>query len=266
MIEKEAAMEYSLDLDSLPSYMFSSYRYFDEHEKHVTRYCEQDVLILMLGGVLRFREDGCDIELGGGEYYIQRRGLYQEGVRESELAQYYYIHFCGNFTESAHSLPIRGSADTASLVPYFNELDRLRFAAPRGGATAVETNAVFYTILSKLAEKPAPSEHSALVHRAVSAVTRDLSRPITLRELSRECGYCENHLINVFRRQTGKTPHAYITALRLDRACRLLEDSEMSAARVAEECGFGDYVNLYKHFVREKGISPAKWRSIRRGR
>lgn len=254
-------MEYALDLDVMPRYGFSSYRYFDEKEKHVTRYCEDDVLIMMLDGILRFREDGRDVELSGGEYYIQRRGLYQEGIRESDMPRYYYVHFTGEYGESEHSLPLRGTVDASALTPLFDELDRLCIT----GASGVELNAVFYGILSKLRGRSPVTGHSALVHQVVTMVTKDLSKRLSLSEIARACGYCENHLINVFRRETGMTPHAYFMSLRLDRACRLLEDSEMPVFQIAEECGFGDGVNLYKHFVREKGVPPSRWRRTRRG-
>ena len=51
--------------------------------------------------------------------------------------------------------------------------------------------------------------------------------------------------------------------LRREAARQLLLNSEMSAAQVAAECGYGSYVNFYKDFVRSEGCPPAEWRRSR---
>ena len=63
-------MESGLNLELLPVYCGSSFRYFEPGEKHVTRVFTQDVLLLVFEGVLRFSENGRPIEVGKGEYYI----------------------------------------------------------------------------------------------------------------------------------------------------------------------------------------------------
>ena len=77
-----------LSSEKLPQFLFSHDRAFQPGEKHVTRVCPEDVLLLMFSGVLRFTEDGVPVEVRGGEYYIQKRGLSQQGqcaVRLSRL-------------------------------------------------------------------------------------------------------------------------------------------------------------------------------------
>ena len=82
-----------LSMDSLPTYRFSSFRYFDKGEHHMERTFREDVLLLVMDGVLRFHEDGTPVEVGSGEFYIQRHGLHQVGIEESDTPKYFYIHF-----------------------------------------------------------------------------------------------------------------------------------------------------------------------------
>lgn len=70
-----------LSFDELPHYLFSDNRQFLPEERHIDRLCGEDVLLLVRKGVLRFHEDGVLAELHAGEYYIQRAGLYQQGLR-----------------------------------------------------------------------------------------------------------------------------------------------------------------------------------------
>ena len=93
-------MAYGLELDQHPIYVASSFKHFLPGEKHVTRICSEDVLIIMLHGTLYFNEDGKPVQVSKGQYYIQRRGLYQEGIIPSSDARYYYIHFIGSYSNT----------------------------------------------------------------------------------------------------------------------------------------------------------------------
>ena len=249
-------MSVGLSLGILPIYSYSSFRFFEAHEKHMTRICSQDVLVMVFGGVLRFRENGVLIEVGEGEYYIQRRGSKHEGVEESDMPQYYFIHFRGEFNTDADALPLRGKADFSELMPLFRKLD-LRW---HSDASAVEKAAAFYQILSILKKNNDRNEKSAVVLKIISIVSKNIQKPFSLDEVAKACGYSKNHVINVFRRETGKTPYAYVTDMKIDMAKQLLRNSESSLAQIAIESGFGDYINLYKAFVKAQGESPLSWK------
>ena len=91
-----------LSMDSLPAYRFSSFRYFDPGERHIHRTFREDVLLLVMDGVLRFEEGGNAVEVGSGEYYIQRHGLEQSGVTASSTPKYFYIHFLSAASRRRH--------------------------------------------------------------------------------------------------------------------------------------------------------------------
>ena len=249
-------MSLGLSFGVLPIYCYSSFRYFEAHEKHMMRVCSQDVLVMVFGGVLRFHENGVPIEVGAGEYYIQRRGNRHEGVEESDMPKYYFIHFRGEFTADANTLPLRGKADFEELMPLFQQLD-LRW---HSGAPAVEKAAVFFQILSILRKNNDRTEKSAVVLKVISMASRNIRKPFSLDEVAKACGYSKNHVINVFKRETGKTPYAYVTDMKLDMAKQLLLNSESSLAQIAIESGFGDYINLYKAFVKAQGEPPLSWK------
>lgn len=253
-------MSIGLDLQSLPRYCYSAFKYFQPGERHVTRRCAEDVLILMLEGTLYFTEDGDAIEVHRGEYYIQRRGLMQESAVPSTGAVYYYIHFLGEYCENQDALPLRGAL---RLTEERERMERLDLLQSTGG-TAVETGAEFLSILAELRRGIGMTEHKKIVHSIIARVTEDIRRPWTLAELSALSGYSVNHVIHIFRTETGQTPHAFITGLRLHTARMLLLDSDMPLSRIAEECGFGGYVNFYKTFLNRHGCTPQQWRQ--RGR
>ena len=86
-----------LSFDELPHYIYSNNRQFFPGEYHMDRLFDEDVLILMRKGRLRFHEDGTLVKLNAGEYYIQRAGLYQQGLVPSDSPNYFFFHFHGIF-------------------------------------------------------------------------------------------------------------------------------------------------------------------------
>lgn len=249
-------MSVGLSFSMLPIYSYSSFRFFEAHEKHMKRICSQDVLVMVFGGVLRFRENGVPVQVGEGEYYIQRRGILHEGVEESDMPKYYFIHFRGEFNSDANTLPLRGKVDFSVLMPLFRQLDLCWHT----GASAVEKASVFFQILSILRKNNDRAEKSAVVLKVISMVSRNLQKPFSLDAVAKACGYSKNHVINVFKRETGKTPYAYVTNMKIDMAKQLLLNSESSLAQIAIESGFGDYINFYKAFVKAQGEPPLAWK------
>jgi AraC-like DNA-binding protein len=216
-----------------------------------------DILLLMLDGVLRFTEDGVPVELSGGEYYIQQRGLFQDGPEVSDCPYYFYLHFGGcSWSEEAPTLPRRGSFDPDTLLPLLRELNH----AEVEDAPMIEKNSLLCAILSRLYRGQARSERDLLVDHMARRLTRDLQNPPTLAELAAEFHFSENYLIRIFRETTGITPHAYVGAARIRKAKLLLSTSNVTADRIAYECGFTDYAHFYRMFQKEIGCSPKAYR------
>ena len=253
-------MEYGLNLDKLPVYCHSSFRSFAPGEKHITRICADDVLILMLGGTLSFKEEGTPILLREGEYNIQQKGLKQEADLPSGDAHYFYVHFKGSFASSENQLPLHGRIDGQLLYSHMKQLERLQSIS----ASLVEKNAEFYAILSCLRSQAQITSAQKTVQKVVSLLAEDYEKTWSLAELASLCGYSKNNLIRIFKDETGKTPLSFITEIRLQRAKLLLENSDMQVGEIAQICGFGSYINFYKTFRRMTDCSPELWRQNHR--
>ena len=111
------------------------------------RIFNEDVLILMQNGILRFSEDGQPIELHANEYYLQRAGLYQTCPLESEIPNYFFIHFHGTFEENG-ALPLHGTLRYESIHPILEEIILLGIESPK-----IEYECLFYRLLSELAKQ-----------------------------------------------------------------------------------------------------------------
>lgn len=59
---------------------------------------------------------------------------------------------------------------------------------------------------------------------------------------------------------TGASTSIYIRTLKLDKACKLLRESDMTIARVAHICGIHNPQNMSKYFSNVYGITPTQYR------
>ena len=82
-----------------------------------------------------------------------------------------------------------------------------------------------------------------------------------LAELARMAGLSPFHLVRVFEKRLGITPHAYLTQTRVERARQRLATGGR-IADIAVDCGFSDQAHLTRLFKRQTGITPGKYRKI----
>ena len=255
---------YCLDLLQDTFFLECEFRQFSQGEHHITRKWERNVLILMLKNELYFEEDGKEISLTEDTWYIQRGGLQQTGLRGSPAPEYFYIHFDGVFKDSSslgvRFLPVEGKFRRETVLPLIQELR----ACQNGVETAgVYENIIFHYLLYEL-KKESGEQGNGLPFQIAEYISRNFVKPLSLRELALQFGYCEDYIGRVFKKQYHTSIHKYLTRLRLQKARQLLLYTGKSISEIAFEVGFSETSLFYKSFFKEEGISPTRWREIQR--
>ena len=96
--------------------------------------------------------------------------------------------------------------------------------------------------------------------RVQELIESRLDADLSLQELAAEAGYSRSHFLRAFHATTGVTPHRYVLNRRIERARRLLGESEMSIAQVAYRCGFSSQAHLTLVFRKVCGLTPGEYR------
>jgi transcriptional regulator GlxA family with amidase domain len=91
-------------------------------------------------------------------------------------------------------------------------------------------------------------------------VLEHLRQPLTVERIARGVGTSARSLTRHCRQELGETPAALVRRLRLERACRLLEETRAPLKVVAQRAGLGDSSTLYRLFMRHFRVSPAAYR------
>lgn len=105
--------------------------------------------------------------------------------------------------------------------------------------------------------RPAPVDRQILA-RVRERMHADYASELRLEDLAAGVGLTAFQLIGLFKRTVGLTPHAYLTQVRLNMACRRLRRGPV-LADVAAAVGFYDQSALNKHFKRCYGITPRQF-------
>ncbi len=106
-----------------------------------------------------------------------------------------------------------------------------------------------------------PASEDARVRAAVAFLRERLAEPVTLADLAEHTHLSIYHLVRVFRKATGQTPHRFLTALRVEEAKRLLRQTDLALDRIAPRCGFSTPGALSAAFLRHTGTRPSVYRN-----
>lgn len=91
-------------------------------------------------------------------------------------------------------------------------------------------------------------------------IAAHLGEDLSVAKLAERAGFSERSFARAFRHEVGRTPAAYVEALRVERARTLLEDGATSLEAVAQAAGFSSTEVLRRAFHRHVGVSPAEYR------
>ena len=100
----------------------------------------------------------------------------------------------------------------------------------------------------------------AVVRRAIEFISAHWRAQPEIAEIAAAIGITETDLHHLFRRWAGLTPKAFIQALTLDHARRILRESA-SVLDAAYEVGLSGPGRLHDLFVTHEAMSPGEWKS-----
>lgn len=99
-----------------------------------------------------------------------------------------------------------------------------------------------------------------VIPQVIRYITEHFSEPLTLEDIAAEFFVSKSYLNRHFKAYSNSTVYAYIMALRLTHARRMLREG-IPAVEAGRECGFSDYSTFYKAFKTQTGLSPQQFKS-----
>jgi AraC family transcriptional regulator len=98
------------------------------------------------------------------------------------------------------------------------------------------------------------------LQQAIDYIHDHLQQDLSLTEIAAILETSPYQAMCLFQQATGLTPLQYLTECRVERAKRLLKNSELTLTEVATQAGFSNESKLSKHFRRLTRITPKAYR------
>ncbi len=112
---------------------------------------------------------------------------------------------------------------------------------------------------SEVATRDQSRRDPVKVLQARTLIRDGFTDSLDLDQLAQQCGCSACHLIRLFRRETGMTPHAYLMEIRLTHAKELLAGNG-ALSSIAFDAGFTDQSHMTRRFKIRYGVTPGLYR------
>jgi AraC family transcriptional regulator len=96
--------------------------------------------------------------------------------------------------------------------------------------------------------------------RCLELMRARLSEDISLDELAAEAQLSPFHFARMFKQSLGVPPRVYLTRLRLEKACELLEMTDRPVTEIAHDVGYSSNQVLARVFLKHRRMSPTDYR------
>lgn len=123
---------------------------------------------------------------------------------------------------------------------------------------------LMYEILTRYLLSPSKESSGRLVERTIVYMEREYASELHLNKLSAMAGLGRVQYGIIFKELTGKTPLAYLTELRLNRAKELLQLSDAPLREIAHSVGIRDEYYFNRRFKQMVGMSPRQYHMQKR--
>ena len=155
--------------------------------------------------------------------------------------------------------PVIPLASTETLERLLERLPGLLRESYRPSVRRKISNLCFELIQYLSVPDTAPALPEALAG-VLEKIGQEYRNPLSVETLALHAGISPSNLTRLFKRHLGKTPHQYLTGIRMEQAVRMLEQHTLSIKEIAERVGYGNPLNFSTEFKKRFGKSPKRFR------
>jgi AraC-like DNA-binding protein/ligand-binding sensor protein len=102
--------------------------------------------------------------------------------------------------------------------------------------------------------------HATALRKAERYIWENYTRKISLQEIADASGLSAPYFSTIFKDEMGENLSSYLNRLRVEKASRMLLETDQSLSEIAGSCGFEDQSWFSKIFKNYTGMSPGKYR------
>lgn len=203
--------------------------------------------------------------LASGDFFIGAPGIFHRNrMLGSGVNNFISLHFLSGEGERIHTPSVYKMSESDALL--FELIEEEIDMSVDGGANITEAAKhlleALILRLSKKSSEPilSDSPESEVYRRAVKVMEGCVSEPMSVKQLSQNCGVCMTTLKCAFAKCAGKGVGEYFLDMRMAKARELLADGA-KVENVSSALGFSSPSYFSQCFKRENGCSASDYRA-----
>ncbi|UXU85639.1 GlxA family transcriptional regulator [Burkholderia sp. S-53] len=108
------------------------------------------------------------------------------------------------------------------------------------------------------------AQASTLIRRAAHHLRVNSENRISIADEAQAAAMSERNFLRRFKNEIGVTPTEFVLRIRLEKACRMLIETDLPADKVARRTGLGSGDRMAKLFRQHLQTSPTEYRAVAR--
>lgn len=101
-----------------------------------------------------------------------------------------------------------------------------------------------------------------LIDGVLQYMAESIEKRLTIKDICNYIDYSESYFLSLFKAHTGTTPSKHMTALKMKRACELLETTDLKINQVCQKIAIPDPYHFSKIFTKIIGMSPSAYKRM----
>lgn len=248
------------------------------HHRERRKGCKDNILIYCLDGKGWYYAGGKKYTAEANQFFIipATQQYFRYGADEKDPWTIYWVHFCG---DKLKALNDHFSMDQF-LVPRLIHFDEYKIQLWQQMYDCLEkgysTENIGYANMCLyyfLASFIFPDKRKELLNKkseditdkAIEYMKKNISERLTVNDIAATFNFSSSHFHSLFRKKTGLSPMDYFIQLKLQRACQLLDLSDLRVKEVAAKIGYNDPYYFSRIFTKTMGLSPQAYRKNQKG-
>ena len=114
--------------------------------------------------------------------------------------------------------------------------------------------------MNELMLKQSMPEKRDVIEESKEYIARHFEQDITLNDISERFFINHYYFSQLFKKRTGVTYQKYLTGIRIARAKKLLEETDLKLFEISEMVGYSDVNYFRRVFEKYEGVKPNEYR------
>lgn len=123
------------------------------------------------------------------------------------------------------------------------------------------TAQLFLKLVQRLAEnKPAVEKSVASIEKIRLYIDCNITKKLKISDIAKQFSFSDEHIIRIFKKTYGITPHQYILQSKIRLAMIMLKMTDSSVEEISQKLSFSDCHHFSTQFKKLMGYKPTEYR------